>query len=392
MVHPRLLKFLLLAAVILLQSVQFSSAQVVRKVVRVDGGKRTVMDVRIDTALRDSMLRDSLVRDSLVSVLALSDSLEKDSLAIISRGALDDTVRMADSSVQVVYHKHQWKNMPVAGAAAAIETQKFSLTRDTISPTAHFVLSLVPGMGQIYNRQWYKAPIFIGLIGGFTAGGIIASGNYQTAKDDWHRAIDLNLPSDVTDPLERKMKQLGTIRTIFYSAAAVTYLYQIADATFKYRGYMNPIRKATILSAVFPGAGFIYTKTYWRLPIYYGGFAVAATVVDYNNRYYQRYKDAYDAMTDGDPSTVDEFHGRYTEDQLSNARDAYRRDRDLGIIIMAGIYVLNVIDTYVIATLKNWEVDEKLSVNVRPTVFREYAYTKSGGYMSGTGLSLVLRF
>ena len=382
---------LLMMAVLFIQSVQLSSAQVVRKVIHVESGKRSVVDVRVDTVLRDSILKDSLLRDSLLNVLQVADSLGGDSLATATKGALNDTVTMADSSIQVVYHKHQWKNMPVA-EGAVIAKEKFSLTKDTISPTAHFLLSLVPGMGQIYNGQWYKAPIFIGLVGGFAAGGVIASGNYQTARDDWQRAVALNLPDDITQPLERKMKQQGTIRTIFYSAAAVTYLYQIADATFKYRGYMNPVRKATILSAVFPGAGFIYTKTYWRLPIYYGAFAAAATVVDYNNRYYQRYKDAYDALTDGDPSTEDEFHGRYTEDQLSHARDAYRRDRDLGIILMAGVYVLNVIDTYVIATLKNWEVDENLSVNVRPTLFREYAYTKSGGYTCGTGLSLVLRF
>lgn len=390
MVRIGSVKFFLLTVSLFL-TVQLSSAQVVRKVVRVDSGVRTVMDIRIDTTLRDSMLKDTIVRDSLIRMLAPTDSLSRDSLVIATHGALDDTVRMADSSVQVVYHKRMWKNMPQDGTAV-LAKERFSLVKDTISPTAHFVLSLVPGMGQIYNRQWYKAPIFIGLIGGFTAGGVIASGNYQTARDDWQRAIDLNLPEDVVNPLERKMKQQGTIRTLFYSAAAVTYLYQIADATFKYRGYMNPVRKSTVLAAVFPGAGLIYTKTYWRLPIYYGAFAVAATVVDYNNRYYQRYRDAYDALTDGDPSTQDEFHGRYTEDQLSNARDAYRRDRDLGIILMAGVYALNIIDTYVTATLKNWEVDENLSINVRPTLFKEYAYTKSGGYTSGTGLSLVIRF
>lgn len=342
----------------------------VRKVLKVDSGKKTVTEIRIDTAFSDSLKVETLV----------SDTLLKDTTALSDRGAVRDTLgRKKAGGV-------------LKDSALMIPKERFSLLKDTISPTSHFLLSLVPGMGQIYNGQWYKAPVFVGLIGGFVAGGVAASNNYNDIRDDWHRAVDLNMPADVTEPLERKMKQAGTVRTLFYSAAAATYLYQIADATFKYRGYMNPVRKSTVLSAVFPGAGFIYTKTYWRLPIYYGGFAVAATVVDYNNRYYQRYKDAYDALTDGDPSTVDEFHGRYTEDQLANARDAYRRDRDLGIILMTGVYVVNIIDTYVTATLKNWEVDENLSATVQPTIFREYAYTKSGGYASGSGLSLVIRF
>jgi len=361
-------RLMVMIVVVMLQSVLCLSAQSVRKVIKVQGGKRSVSEVVVDAMKVDSLKTDSL-HAAKVPVDSLSaiakDSILNDSLP---KGKLKKT-RLDE-----------------------VSSQKFSLTRDTISHTAHFLLSLVPGVGQIYNRQYYKAPIFIGVIGGFAAGGVIASSNYNTFKNDYYHAVDLNLPSAITDPLERKMKQAGTVRTLFYSAAAVTYLYQIADATFHYRGYVNPVQKATILSAVFPGAGFVYTKRYWRLPIYYGAFAAAATVVDYNNRYFIRYRNAYNAMTDGDPTTEDEFHGRYTESQLSNARDAYRRDRDLGIICMVGIYAINIIDTYVTATLMNWDISRDLTANVKPVMFRDYAYTKSGGYASGAGLSLSIKF
>lgn len=364
-----------------------------RRVIRIKGGKKTFLEVKFDTTVFDSLTRDSLLlhdpllldslmRDSLAARRLLSDSLLKDSL---SRDSL-----MRDSlSLIPAARRKKWKDL---SDRSPVSKDRFSFTKDTISPTAHFLISLVPGLGQVYNGQWYKTPIFVGMIGGFVAGGVVASGKYNACRDDWKNAVNMSQPQALTDPLERKMRQQGTVRTLFYSAAAATYLYQIADATFNYRGYLNPVRKATILACVFPGAGFLYTKTYWRLPIYYGGFAAAATVVDYNSRHYQRYLNAYNAITDNDPTTEDEFHGRYSADALANARDGYRRDRDLGIICMFGVYVLSIIDTYVTATLKNWDVTPELSMHVEPVVFRDYAYTKSGGYSSGAGLSLKLRF
>ena len=135
-------------------------------------------------------------------------------------------------------------------------------------------------------------------------------------------------------------------------------------------------------------------QTYWRIPVYYGGFIALATVIDYNNRNYQRYKTAYNALTDGNPSTVDEFNGRYSAELLADVRNAYRRDRDLAIIGMAAAYLLSVIDTYVIASLKNWDVDEDLTVRVQPTMIdtRFNGRTVSPSQGSSYGLALKVRF
>ncbi|MEG0033191.1 MAG: DUF5683 domain-containing protein, partial [Mucinivorans sp.] len=90
-------------------------------------------------------------------------------------------------------------------------------------------------------------------------------------------------------------------------------------------------------------------------------------------------------------ASTDEFHGRYATSFLKNLKDNYRRNRDLGIICMAGVYLLSVIDTYVIATLKNWDVTPELSVTVAPKVFDD-RLGQSSLSPSAAGLSLVVKF
>lgn len=269
--------------------------------------------------------------------------------------------------------------------------RKSRLSRDSISAGNFTLLSLIPGVGQAYNKQYWKIPVFYGAAGGFLAAGIITGNSYQGFKREYQRTVDLKLPLEIRNAAQRKMQSQQSLSTVMYSAAAITYLYAVADATFNFKGETNHIRKATILAAIFPGAGFIYTRTYWRIPIYYGGFLALGTVIDYNNRSYERYRIAYNNLMDGDPTTIDEFNGRYSELQLKNARDSYHRNRDFGIIAIVAAYALSIIDTHVIATLKNWDVTPDLSIRVEPTII-DNSIHRASSVPQGAGLSLKIRF
>lgn len=354
---------------ILMTSLAVVTAQ--QRVVRYEGGRKKAVDStsRVDTSMSKDM-QDSLSQQ---------DSLRReagDSLGV-------DTTFLQQSKLASVKGKDSLSLKP--------KHRGWSFTQDTIKAGSVTLLSFVPGLGQVYNRQYWKVPVVYGLIGGFVAGGLISTNSYNKYKADWERAVNLKLPQYQQDIAQAKMRNEGTVRTVFYSLAVATYLYQVADATFNYRGKVDHIRKATTLAAIFPGAGFIYTRTYWRLPIYYGGFLALATVIDYNDRSYQRYATAYNAMTDGDPTTNDEFHGRYTPDALQNIRNQYRRNRDLGIIAIVGAYILSIVDTHVIATLKNWDISPDLSMTVEPTVINN-SMQRASTVPSGAGLSMKLRF
>ena len=84
------------------------------------------------------------------------------------------------------------------------------------------------------------------------------------------------------------------------------------------------------------------------------------------------------------------FNGRYTADYLRKLKNNYRRNRDLCIIITAGLYLLNIIDAHVDAHMKDYDVSDDLSMTLEPTVTN--FYTMRTGNSNGYGLSFKLRF
>jgi hypothetical protein len=141
-------------------------------------------------------------------------------------------------------------------------------------------------------------------------------------------------------------------------------------------------RKATIYSAVLPGAGQIYNKKYWKVPIVYAGLGTCVYFIDRNNLKFNQYKDALIAVNDDDPSTVNLTP--YSESQLDELQDTYRSWRDLSWIICAGVYVLQIVDANVDAHLFYFDVGEDISLNLQPSL----QYTSH----VNTGLSLKLNF
>ena len=143
--------------------------------------------------------------------------------------------------------------------------------------------------------------------------------------------------------------------------------------------------KATILSAVLPGAGQIYNRKYWKAPIVWAGLGTCIYFIQDNNSQYQRYKDAYLAVVDGDPDTIDEFGGRYSPQQLLDVTDTYRRWRDLSYIFLGLSYMLNVIDANVDAHFVRFDVGPDLSLSMGPSLY----VAAHGG--AGLSIGLALR-
>ena len=62
-------------------------------------------------------------------------------------------------------------------------------------------------------------------------------------------------------------------------------------------------KRAMWLAIVLPGAGQIYNRKYWKLPIIYGGFVGCAYAITWNNQMYHDYSQAYMDIMDDDPTT-----------------------------------------------------------------------------------------
>ena len=100
----------------------------------------------------------------------------------------------------------------------------------------------------------------------------------------------------------------------------------------------------------------------------WGGLATCAFFIQRNNKEYARYRDAYIALVDNDPSTTDEFNGRFSADRIREVADTYRKWRDLSWICTAGVYILNVVDANVDAHFVRFDVGDDLSLNVGPSL------------------------
>lgn len=160
----------------------------------------------------------------------------------------------------------------------------------------------------------------------------------------------------------------------------------------------NPT-KATWLALVIPGGGQIYNRKYWKLPIFYGGFAGCAYALTWNGKMYKDYSAAYKDAMNGNmqsSSITDLLPPGYTisesqlKELLRKRKDTYRRYRDLSIFAFIGVYLLSVIDAYVDAELSNFDITPDLSMRVEPAVINNSTTSNSSG--RSVGLQCSFRF
>ena len=138
-------------------------------------------------------------------------------------------------------------------------------------------------------------------------------------------------------------------------------------------------KKALILSLVLPGAGQIYNRDWWKLPIIYGALGGLYYAVDFNYTEYKRYKIAREKVIIGEPN---EFPGA-SEASLKAVRDYYRKSFELSCVGLGLVYVLQAIEAFVDAHLSTFDVDEDLS-------FKSYMDNTRFGPVYGLGFTYNL--
>lgn len=160
----------------------------------------------------------------------------------------------------------------------------------------------------------------------------------------------------------------------------------------------DPVR-AVWLSALCPGLGQVYNRRYWKLPLVIGGYMGLVYATNWNNTMLADYTRAYADLTDNDPNTksyMDFFHGNVSESSLDKQwltntfkarKDFFRRNRDLCIISMVGVYLLAMLDAYVDASLAHFDISPQLSMNVAPTFVPD-----TRGSSPGVGLHWAFNF
>lgn len=168
-----------------------------------------------------------------------------------------------------------------------------------------------------------------------------------------------------------------------------TFQRAVADTVIleSYASRYDP-RKALLYAAVVPGMGQIYNKKYWKLPLVYGGFFGFAYGIDFYQKGYTKYKnELYYNLENGYEEDGDiRPDDTYTTANYRRIVDLYKRQRDFMIILMAGMYLLQIIDAHVDAHLKEFDLNPNLQVSVRPVMEQTAMLGNQKGF------TIVLKF
>jgi len=175
-------------------------------------------------------------------------------------------------------------------------------------------------------------------------------------------AQDNDAPETSKDSIKTNLRQEGIV---------------VQDSIFEKRKPINPLApsKAAFYSAVLPGLGQVYNKRYWKVPIVYAVLGTGVYSYTYNDDLYDRFRTAFKRRKAG--FSDDEFYDINGDNEkgqdpdldmgdLENQQERYQRDRDLALVVTIAMYALNIIDANVDAHLKQFNIDQDLSMDVKP--------------------------
>ncbi|MDR2891359.1 MAG: DUF5683 domain-containing protein [Alistipes sp.] len=291
---------------------------------------------------------------------------------------------------------------------ARLDTTRYrynDIFRDSIKLSPMVAISMaLPGFSQFYNEDYWKIPVVYGTMAAGIGLWAWQNNKYKPYKKLYDYYVDR--PVKDTEPgygrykstmteLQGNMMRHNTYRSIAMGAAVASYVYSLVDGTLNYSGAVDHVKKATTLATVCPGAGQVYNKNYWKLPVVMGGAATLIYCIDWNNRGYQRYLRAYNARTDdSDETVVDEALVYMTDSQLANQKNSFRRNRDLCIILTGLFYIIQMVDAHATAHMQTYDISDDLArtnVTFEPAMDNFYSHGM-GQNVSTFGFSLGVRF
>jgi len=209
-----------------------------------------------------------------------------------------------------------------------------------------------------------------------------ANANYPTkiqVNMSWNRLITYLFFVLVISLLPSKNLQAqAESDSIFLEEAQVV---EVIDTT-----YHSP-KKAGWFSTAIPGLGQAYNKKYWKIPIIYAAFGTVTYFLVKHNKEYLKYRDAYIARTDNNPSTVDDFP-EYTTENLRVYKNMYWKSRDLDVILLVGVFTLNILDAIVDAHFYTYDISDDLSLRITPVVAPTLHFGPSKSSYAGLSFSL----
>lgn len=257
--------------------------------------------------------------------------------------------------------------------------------------------SFIPGAGHVYNKQYWKAPVYAGLFLGGVSTTLLVRSQYNTYNNAYKGRLNNRVLQSPTyrengeiatlsdNELRLERRKFGRLYGLSLAGTALIYGANILDAyasaEIKRKNRLHSPLRAATRSALLPGWGQAYNRKYWKIPIIYGGLAFTGYLIYDHYTYRQIFKDQYLSLTrEGyENPNFSKPHLKNRIERLSLDSPIYQdannvltsfedRDRLLSIYILftALIYAINIIDATIDAHLYNFDVSDDLSIRVEP--------------------------
>jgi hypothetical protein len=163
-------------------------------------------------------------------------------------------------------------------------------------------------------------------------------------------------------------------------------------------GQKNP-KTAGWLSTFLPGAGQVYNGQWWKAPIIYAG---AGTLVYFHNinkterdLFQKEYRGRLNYAAGIDTNFIQNPSlASWSNEQVLNARNYYRRNLELIYIFSGLLYILNIVDAVVFAHLATFDVSDNLTMRVQPFASPDmslYAFNSRVPMQGGFRLTFTLK-
>ncbi len=150
-------------------------------------------------------------------------------------------------------------------------------------------------------------------------------------------------------------------------------------------------RKVMIRSAILPGWGQHTNRQAWKIPIVYGLIGGLSYYAYFAHTRYEGYRAAfYNSNPDNTDFRFGPTPGWIQEGAPAQfyrtSRDFYRNRRDFLIVTVFLSYILNVVDAYVFAHMRDFDVSDDLSARIKVEPATDLVYQPN------IGLTMQIRF
>jgi Family of unknown function (DUF5683) len=153
---------------------------------------------------------------------------------------------------------------------------------------------------------------------------------------------------------------------------------------------------AVLRSALIPGWGQVYNRSYWKVPILYAGLGLFGSSIISNHRVYSRFlalariaRTATVPVNSSDPNykayqkykadyQLYVIQNNYSSAMLSDIASNYQRNTQLSVLGIAGLWAVNIIDAYIEAKfMHSYSIDNNLSMQIAPGFMEPAYYTNN---------------